>query len=533
MSEFSSREDLLRGLELTPHGSFLLRGDPNKPTFIFIHGFATFIDDLIPLALAFHQEGYTCDLLGLKGHGDNFEALKSSNYSEWYEQVKNTYFFHKEKGQKTFIVGFSLGALLAMDLARDNGVDGIIGISTFLGAHGFQGWLYRLISRLPGYNLTRMLQVTTQRTRKELSFNQRLPLALMGTIQEQARRVRTEVYKINCPTLMLHSIDDKAADYNAVAETYYTMPQGSRLVTFRSLNHFLQFDVPAVRLRDLVLDFLNLKQAPPNEVSSEDALKNVYTQVNEESRQWAGHIFSLIVGFFSIFGALVFFSFDAVASMKPEAPYFAMLYSFIANIYLTLIILYYYYLNRTLAYVKHHIEPSMTFVTWVSYKSYKWISGEESVILTGAVSIFLVLIPVLISAGSIIYCLHYFPARFSTFRPDNLFLQFLVFFSLLMLAFNLGLGLLTMNTSQSELHGGMVRARHTRMSFEKQLMELYSSIKPGIVRQPWAHPEQRSFPSKGMILVLNLLAIAQAALNGLLAEIRRLLRAIRDKSLKS
>jgi hypothetical protein len=102
-----------------------------------------------------------------------------------------------------------------------------------------------------------------------------------------------------------------------------------------------------------------------------------------------------------------------------------------------------------------------------------------------------------------------------------------------MLAFNLGLSLLIMKTSQSELHGGMVRARHTSMSFEKQLMELYSSIKPGIVRQPWARPERRHFPGKAVILVFNLLEIARAALTGLWAAVSRLLRAIRKKSLKS
>jgi hypothetical protein len=210
-----------------------------------------------------------------------------------------------------------------------------------------------------------------------------------------------------------------------------------------------------------------------------------------------------------------------------------MLYSFSANVYLTLIILYYFYLNRSLAYIKHHIEPSMSFVAWVSYKSYRWIAGNESVLMTGAVSVFLFLVPVLISVGSLLYCLHYFPARFASFAPDNLFLQFMALFSLVMLAFNIGLGLLIMKTSESELHGGLVRARTTSMSFEKQLMELYASVKPGIVKQPWRSPEQMNSPHSAWILILNLLAIARAALVHWFTSIGKLLKTPKERLPKS
>jgi carboxylesterase len=530
MTEFSGRQNFLEALEPTPHGSFLLRGNPNKPTFIFVHGFATFIDDLIPLALAFQQEGYTCDLVGLQGHGGSYEELRNSSYNEWYEQVKNAYSYHKEKGQETFFVGFSLGALLAMDLAREHAVDGIIGISPFFGTSPFLKGLYRLASRLPDFKFTRLLQVTSQRTREELFFNPQLPLKPMETILEQARRVQADAYRITCPVLMLHSLDDKAADYGAAAETYYALPEGSRLVTLRSLMHFLQFDIPCVRLRDLGLGFLGLKKAAQTEISSEETIKNVYAQVNEESRQWAGHIFNLIVGFFSLFGALLLFSFDTIVKVEAQAPYYAMLYSFAANIYLALIILYYFYLNRTLAYIQHHVEPSMTFVAWVSYKSYRWIAGKESVFLTGGVSVLLFLVPVLISIGSILYCLYYFPARFLTVAPNNVFLQLLVVVALLMLATDVWLGLLTMKISHTELHGRMVRARQTSMSFEMQLMELYASIKPGIVRQPWVHDKRNHFPSKAAILAVNLLAIVRASSAGLWAGISELPRAVRRKS---
>jgi hypothetical protein len=67
------------------------------------------------------------------------------------------------------------------------------------------------------------------------------------------------------------------------------------------------------------------------------------------------------------------------------------------------------------------------------------------------------------------------------------------------------------------------------MSFEKQLMELYSSIKPGIVRQPWARPEQMYFPGKAVILALNLLEITRSALTGLWAAASSLLRTSRRK----
>lgn len=45
--------------------------------FIFIHGFASGPDDLLPLAKTFYSRGYHCELVILKGHGtDNAEDLK-------------------------------------------------------------------------------------------------------------------------------------------------------------------------------------------------------------------------------------------------------------------------------------------------------------------------------------------------------------------------------------------------------------------------------------------------------------------------
>lgn len=505
----------------------MLEGDKTKPVFLFIHGFATYIDDLIPLAFALHNEGYTCDLLALRGHGGNPDDLINSSYADWYEQVKEAYSHHKGQSEKVYIIGFSLGALLAIDLAREQNVDGIIGISTFLAPPGNLIALYRLLGNLPSLRFTRMLQVTARSTKKELFFNRHLPLQLIGTILEQARRIQRNAYAIEAPILLLHSIDDKAADYNAIAEMYFTLQQQSRLVTFRSLNHFLQFDIPAARLVDLVLHFLKLKQVPENEISSEDLLKNVYQQVSDESKQWAGNIFNLIVGFFSLFGALLFFSFESVANVDSQAPYFALLYSFSANIYLTLIILYFFYLNRNLAYLKHHLEPLMTFVTWVSYKSYKWIAGFESVVMTGAVSVLLFLLPVSISVGSIWYCLYYFPSRFSSFAPENIFLQVSVLLSILMLLFNIALGRLIQKTSESELHGGMVRARHTSMSFEKHLMELYSSIKPGIVKQPWEQSPTIAIPNNFWVLIINIFAVLSALFT---APFRRITKGRNKKS---
>ncbi|MEW6029043.1 MAG: alpha/beta hydrolase [Chloroflexota bacterium] len=513
MKKLPSRQEVLNNFISTSHGSFMLEGDKTKPIFLFIHGFATYIDDLIPLAFAFHNEGYTCDLLALKGHGGSQDDLINSSYAEWYEQVKVAYFHHKEQSEKVYIIGFSLGALLAIDLAREQNVDGIIGISTFLAPPANSKTLYRLLGNLPLLRFTRMLQVSAKSTKKELSFNRHLPLQLVGTILEQAKRVQRNAYAIEAPILLLHSLDDKAADYNAIAEMYYTLQQQSRLVTFRSLNHFIQFDIPAARIVDLGLYFFKLKQVPEDEVSGEETLRNMYLQVSEEAKQWASHIFNLIVGFFSLFGALVYFSFESVANVDSRAPYFALLYSFSANIYLTLIILYFFYLNRNLAYTKHHLEPLMTFVTWVSYKSYKWIAGFESVVMTGAVSVLLFLLPISISIGSIWYCLYYFPSRFISFAPENIFLQIMALLSISMLLFNIALGALIRKTSESELHGGIVRARYTNMLFEKLLIELYSSIKPGIVKQPWEQSKNVAVPNDLWVFIINIFAVLSALFN--------------------
>ena len=486
-----TRQDILQEFIPTQHSSFMWEGESDKPVFIFIHGFATFIDDLIPLALAFRQDGYTCDLLALKGHGsnlDNLDDLNNSSYSDWYSQVSKAYLHHKENGKKVYLIGFSLGALLSIDFAKENNVDGIIGISSFLGASPRLKLIYPLFKKFPNFKYPRYPQVTSKSTRKELLYNKQLTLRLSEAVLLEAKRVKMYAYTIKSPVLLLHSVDDKVSDYKATAEMYHALHHNSQLVTFRVLNHFLQFDIPSMRVKDLVLVFLQLKQIPENEFSTDEMLQEAYIQVSEESREWAGNIFNLVVGFFSLFGALLFFSFDVLAEIKPQAPYYAILYSLSASIYLTLLLLYFFYLNRSLAYTKHYIEPSLTFMGWVSYKSYKWLAGRESLMITGLVSVLLLLlVPATISIASIIYGIHYFPDRFLSFAVENIFLQVIFGISIFMLFFNGVLAYLIQKSSKSELHGGIIRAMHTSKSFEKLLMELYASVKPGIVKQLWSH----------------------------------------------
>jgi esterase/lipase len=513
MPALPDRQSFLQQLTTTSYGSYLWPAADDTAVFVFVHGFGTHIDDLIPLAAAFHSQSYLCELVVLKGHAEDLAALGAADYQAWHRQLEAVCDYHATRGRRIYIVGFSLGALLALDLAATRAISGIIAISTFLsfqGARSAQQPLVQLLAALPPFAFTRRLQTTSSATQAELQFSPRLPFHLVQAISAEAARVRRQAALVRCPVLLLHSIDDTVADYRTVAALHNTLPARARLVTLRGLKHFLQFDIPPARIRGLALCFLELPAPAEPQAVDHEFLKEVFVQTSEEYRQWASYIFQLILGFFSLIGLTGVFTATSIIEKRYEAPYYALAYSIACTIYLIMVTLYFFYMNRAITYIKHHLEPHMAFVPWHTYRSNIWLAGRASIVTTRSAGMFLVIIPLAICFTSIAYCLYYFPQRFIGFAVENLPLQGMLAIAVGMLIYNVRFGQRSRSWSEREIYGGVLRPCDTSLPFEKLLNELYASVQPGIVTQPFAVGPRRAVPGPMRALLANALAVAGA-----------------------
>src|SRR5690606_27064596 len=105
-----------------------------KTAFIFLHGLSTSVLDLKHIAEAINKEGYYCELIQLEGHGKNYSHENEENYyRRWLEQIKISVIDLKNNYENIYLMGFSIGASLAIISASDKTLDikGVICISAF------------------------------------------------------------------------------------------------------------------------------------------------------------------------------------------------------------------------------------------------------------------------------------------------------------------------------------------------------------------------------------------------------------------
>ena len=383
-----------RTYEIGGDGAIDFVGRRSLPAFLLIHGFATSPLDLLPLAEALSSRGYRCRLPVLRGHGP-MGSLEDVKPRDWAEDVAGECSRLADSHPSTYVVGFSLGATLALSLGDELPADAIIGLSTFIEPP--QRVLARLILRFARAwkaGLPRLVQTTKRETRRFLYYKKTFPPSPAALALETGRDVALGSARNIPPTLLIHSINDRVASYAAVARFAVANPNVC-VVSVAGLNHFLQFDVSPAAVADLILTFVGRKL--PGDPVSRRVLAERMEQRDTDARYWSEIIFRLIVASFTIFGALLFFSLEDVFNETERAPAFLMAYVTIISFYVLLASLYFFYLVRVDVYSRTMLDPLDQPFGWTLFRTTPHVSGAASARMTRLTSIAVVALPLLVA----------------------------------------------------------------------------------------------------------------------------------------
>ncbi|OON97870.1 MAG: hypothetical protein ATN36_02310 [Epulopiscium sp. Nele67-Bin005] len=93
---------------------------------LFIHGIFGSPNQFRPLANRLYNAGCDCKAILLPGHGNNCKTFTTTNYKEWKKYAKSEIIYMKQKYEKVFVVGHSMGSLFSLDFADELGVNGVI-----------------------------------------------------------------------------------------------------------------------------------------------------------------------------------------------------------------------------------------------------------------------------------------------------------------------------------------------------------------------------------------------------------------------
>ncbi len=234
---------------------------------LLIHGIAACPEQLRGLAEYLAGHGTECRAMLLPGHGRCYRDMYDVTWRDWYAEAEREFQELRTGRKQTSVVGFSIGAALAMELAANHAVDRLVLINTPL------FYFYRF---LPQRLMLEILNLLTKEIRtfaiggsgRGLIFP-RIPVRALYTMGQLVHRERKRAGEIGCPTLVLHSTHDLAS--RAKSATHLMRHLAStekKLVWIRDKNHSILQGKHSNKAFTKIESFLNSRA-----VSGSDAAK--------------------------------------------------------------------------------------------------------------------------------------------------------------------------------------------------------------------------------------------------------------------
>lgn len=191
----------------------------------------------------------------LPGHGTHAKSLAAMRFPDWSDAAERAL---DRAGAPVVLAGFSLGSLLALDLAqrRPKDVRGLILLANAVWLTApFPSWALSVVHRLriPDFLMKRRPK---RYSLTHVSYDAH-PVHAAIDVQRNAARIRAELERVRCPTLILHgALDSTCPVSNAWRVAQRLGNADCRVVIFPRSRHVLTCDVEQDDVRREVDAFL-------------------------------------------------------------------------------------------------------------------------------------------------------------------------------------------------------------------------------------------------------------------------------------
>ncbi|MBC7195941.1 MAG: alpha/beta fold hydrolase [Deferribacterales bacterium] len=123
-----TKRAISEGVENKDNMPFYLKGS-NDVGILLIHGFTASPFEMKALGEYLNEKGFSVYGARLPGHASSPENINKLTFMDMYEGLKYGYYVLKNTNKKVFVIGQSMGGLLAAEVAIFNKVDGLIMLS--------------------------------------------------------------------------------------------------------------------------------------------------------------------------------------------------------------------------------------------------------------------------------------------------------------------------------------------------------------------------------------------------------------------
>ncbi len=224
---------------------------------LLIHGFTGTPSEMRLLGEYLRDKGYTVKGILLKGHGTVPEDMKKSNYRDWIHGAVQGYQALKQECDEVFVVGFSMGGLLALYLARNYDIKGAATLSAPIRLHGRKAALSYIERNFRAHILRR----PPKRKINVISY-EKSPMVSVYNFFRLVRYVKANLGAIEKPILIMQSYGDRTVSPASGNIIYNRLGSKDKSIVYlHKSGHVITCDVEKDRVFEEVYNFIKAKSS--------------------------------------------------------------------------------------------------------------------------------------------------------------------------------------------------------------------------------------------------------------------------------
>lgn len=192
--------------------------------FLISHGYGGSPFNTKPLGSFLHSLGHTAIGVRLPGHGTTIEDMNESRYEHWRDHLERVYLEERGKYRHLFLVGFSMGGTICLDVAARNADSfrpaGLVTIATPVFFNGFFNG--RLVLHSPVTALTGILKIITPIVRRKdvrpgsldrmnpwVGYRSEIAMGALHSFKRAFAHVRQGLARIGAPYCSIMAANDQ------------------------------------------------------------------------------------------------------------------------------------------------------------------------------------------------------------------------------------------------------------------------------------------------------------------------------------
>ena len=190
---------------------------------LLCHGFLSKHEQMVPLSNYIYETlGWETSLVELTGHGYDEENIATATWNNWVDDVKTKYLNLKQRCDKVYMIGFSLGGCISAYVASLKSIrpEGLIIIN---GVFGVKNIFNKLLPGVMIYNkickklnLQKIMLECITNESEAPDLNQPLVnLSAVNELRKMSKITNTILQDVRCPTFLIQEYNDPTVFYGS------------------------------------------------------------------------------------------------------------------------------------------------------------------------------------------------------------------------------------------------------------------------------------------------------------------------------